>query len=456
MKMKKYTLYILLYSIALTGMTACINDRYPSISEIVPDPIEVNNDEKEAKEVPIYPTFANPSFNLVTRGTGVFEDWESDQAHWMSAPFHIYAYWADPAGADYTKSAMPQCLLRGDTLRLVDAQGNVKFCRDTLFVDRFYPEAYPRNKYKFYTFFCDSLIPTIHESRTGITADLALDGSSDLIHSYAYHPDSVLDATLLSLPVYDDVFELLKSEGQNLLYSTVAGSRNINPLFHLNHMLCRFDIYIQGAEGLNTDYSFLNMIIDEITMEAPKKVSLKVADNSWTEQTYKAELEANSLLTYQDTIAYQPDMFHSQIANTPYNQQKLGYDYNQIRQDWEQLMGAQDTAYFHVGGTTEKKLCKTLLLPPMTTYHLTMKGRALNIDANGKLTMNKDGKYYRDVVSESEMGLKENGLPVSFKAGTKYTLTIYVYSDGGLLSATVTGIDDKQWSDEYTFDNIHD
>ena len=68
-------------------MTACINDRYPSISEIVPDPIEVNNDEKEAKEVPIYPTFANPSFNLVTRGTGVFEDWESDQAHWMSAPF---------------------------------------------------------------------------------------------------------------------------------------------------------------------------------------------------------------------------------------------------------------------------------------------------------------------------------------------------------------------------------
>lgn len=432
----------------MLSMAACINDHIPSIYEPVPPPLVVNNDEKEADLIPIYPTFANPSFTIATRGTGVFNSWEEDMEHWMKAPFHTYAYWSSAGKTDFTKRDSQYCLLRGDTLKIVDAQGNVKFYDDTIANDRFYPNKYPTNKYKFYTFFCDSLIPTIHESKTGLTADLTLDGTSDLIHSYAYHPDSVFDAALSALPFYDDVYEKLKEKGQELLYSTVAGSRGVNPLFHLNHMLCRFDIYIQGVEGLNTDYSFLNMLIDDITLDAPKQVTLKVADDSWTEQTYEAEVAANTLLSTKGNATYQLDMYHNHIQNTAYNQQKMGYNYGQIRQDWEQLMGAQDTAYFHIGDISQHRLCKTILVPPMMGYHLVMRGRAMNITPTGDLALNKDGKYYRDVTSESELTLHdENGTFIPFKAGTKYTLTIYVYSDGGKISATVTGIDDEQWKD---------
>ena len=453
--MRKYTLYII-YSIILLGITACINDRYPSIYEQTPDPLTVNNGEDEANRIPILPTFANPSYKIVTRGSGTFNDWEEDSAHWMGAPFHTFAYWSAQGNTDYTKRAMPHCLLYNDTLKLIDAQGNVKFWQDTSFVERYYPNEYSRNRYKFFTFFCDSLVPTWHTSNTDVKASFTLDGASDVIHSFAYHSDSIINVTLEDLPFHDDIYEMLKNDKQKMLYTTIAGSRGINPLFHLNHMLCRFDINIQGTEGVNSDYSFLKMLIDELTLEAPKQVTLKVADDAWTEQSYEAEVKANTLLTYEANATYHLNMYHNRIQNTTYNRQKTGFDYDNILREWEQVMGEQDTAYFYVGDVTKRNLCKTILLPPMMTYHLTMKGRAMSLSNDGKLVLNKDGRYYRDVTSESEISLREDGMTVPFKAGTKYTLTVYVYSDGGRISATITGIDDEQWSDEYTFDDIHD
>ena len=86
--------------------------------------------------------------------------------------------------------------------------------------------------------------------------------------------------------------------------------------------------------------------------------------------------------------------------------------YDNILREWEQVMGEQDTAYFYVGDVTKRNLCKTILLPPMMTYHLTMKGRAMSLSNDGKLVLNKDGRYYRDVTSESEISLREDGMTV--------------------------------------------
>lgn len=428
-------------------MVACIEERYPYIIEDVPEKSDVQSDEDGTGKVPIFPTFANSAYGIITRSTGVFEDWGTDSVHWMKVPFKVYAYWSSPTGSNYRATGLPYCLINGDTLKIVDVQGNVKFEHGTEFIDRFYPAEYPDNRYKFYTFYCDSLIPIINKTATTVTATMELDGTSDLIHSYAYHPDSVFDATLAALPFNDDVCKRLRETGQSLLYSTTAGSRAINPLFHLNHMLARFDIYIQGAEGLNTDYSFLNMLIDEITIDAPKQVTLKVADDSWTGQTYEAEVAAGTLVSHTANDTYQLDILPKRIDNTSYNQSKLGYDYGRIRKEWELQHGLQDTSYFHVCDTTERRLCKTVLVPPMASYRLVMKGRAMNIAADGTLTPDKDGKYYRNVISEAELTLREGGAFLPFKAGTKYTLIIYVYNDGGRITATVTGIDEEQWAD---------
>lgn len=437
-------------------MAGCLDERYPYIIEDVPEKPDVQGNEDETNKVPIYPTFANSTYGIITRSTGVFEDWGMDSVHWMKAPFRVYAYWSAASGSDYRATEMPHCLVDGDTLNIVDVQGNVKFKHGMEFIDRFYPAEYPDYRYKFYTFYCDSLIPIINKTSTTVTATMMLDGTSDLIHSYAYHPDSVFNATLEALPLNDDVCKKLKDAGLSLLYSTTAGSRAINPLFHLNHMLARFDIYIRGVEGLDSDYSFLNMLIDEITIDAPKQVTLKVADDSWTEQTYEAEVVSSALLSYTGNETYRLDMYSKPIAKTSYNQRKLGYDYNRIREEWELLHGAQDTLYFHVCDTIERRLCKTVLVPPMTSYRFVMKGRAMSIASDGTLTPNKDGKYYRNVTSEGELTLRKDGVGVPFKAGTRYSLIVYVYNDGGRIAATVAGIDDEQWPDAgYEFE-IHD
>ena len=452
----KYTLYII-YSIVLLNIAACITDRYPPVKEDIVPLDSIFSKEGETDSIPILPTFAPPTYNIITnptRGTGVFNGWEEDMEHWMTAPFHTYSYWSGTANTDYTKVSLPHCLLHEDTIKIVDAQGNVKFFENNKQVYRIYPKDYLINKYAFFTFFCDKLTPVIYKTKDSITASLKLDGSSDLIHSYAYHSDSLYKATLASLPK-DDIWEILDAdkEEKNLLYSTISGRGHINPLFHLNHLLTRFDILIKAVETKESDLSFLNMIVDGITIDAPKDVILKVAKDSWDEKSYETELTNNTLLKFEkssnDTI-YQLDMLHKLIQSTNYNKGK-GTDYDNVRLDWEKKMGAQDTAYFYIGHTNTDTLCRPLLVPPLPSYHLTMKGRALNIEAD-TLALNTDGKYYRDVVSETELILTDGE---KFKAGNKYTITIYVYNDGTKISAVITGLNDEQWRDEHIFE-IHD
>lgn len=467
--MKRYTLYII-YSIMLLTLAACIDDRYPQIKGTVAEPTFIYNGETGANDVPILPTFANPTYNIVSRSTGVFNSWEDDSTHWMNAPFHTYAFWTGTSNTNYQATSLPQCLLNNDTLKIVDPQGNVKFSQGDSLIFRYWPSdddnRINKYKYKFFTYFCDSLVPDISKTSNTITAKFTLDGSSDIIHSYAYHTDSLLDVIVETLPFRDDTYEDLKAEGQNMLYTTIAASRDINPLFHLNHTLTRIDIHVQGVETENTDYSFLNVLLDEITLEAPEQVSLKVADDNWTEQTYEAEVEAGTLLTTTGpNVLYNLSIIPDSIHNTEYSdslrkKRLIDTDYDDIWKQWKEKVLAtneKDTAFFHIAdaNTEPHPLALPLLVPPMQSYNLVMKGRAMNIaydDIAGKWSLEKDasGEYFHNIRSDATLELHDaNGSPIQFKAGRRYAVTIYVYnSEGGRLKATVADINEEQWIDD--------
>ncbi len=466
--MKRYTLYII-YSIVMLTLAACISDRYPTIPEPIDDTMPdllFGDEDTTAYRIGIYPTFANPTYHIITRSTGVFNDWDNDSVHWKEAPFYTYAYCSESGKTNYRATTLPECLLYDDTLRIVDAQGAVKFWNGKAFVDRNYSniKEHVKYKYKFFTFYCDELKPVITSTQSTLTAAMRLDGSSDLIHSFAYHPDSVLNSILESLPVHDAVYEEMKSIGQTLLYSTTSGSRAINPLFHLNHMLSRIDIRVQGQEAEKTDYSFLNVIIDTIIVEAPKQVTLKVANDSWTEVTYKGEVEAGTLLTpYSKKEKYYLTIENDSIHNTTYsnnlrNNGKIDINYDDVRNDWKNKVlndHPEDTCFFHVADIDEHSLCKPLLVPPMSGYNIVMKGRALNIayDATvGKWTLAKgdNGEYFREIKSSAYLEFRDSsGQPMNFLPGRRYEVTIYVYnSEGGRIKASVVGVDEEQWIDE--------
>ncbi|MBQ8968740.1 MAG: hypothetical protein IJ064_03275 [Bacteroidaceae bacterium] len=474
--MKAHTL--LYYIIVILTLNSCIEDRYPRILEDVPLDQAVENGEGEASDIPILPSFSDPSYSVVSRGTGIFHDWYYDADHWTHAPFHTFAYLSG-SGSDYTRLTTPQCLLNDQTTVLVDGQGNVKFCEGPApsqletYVERFYlGGSNHESKYSFYTFFCDDLTPTYDRTQNTLTARLTLDGTTDLIHSYAYHTDSLLKSTLTSL--YADGASVKLREGnldsygnpngeRRYIYSGLSASRGINPIFHLHHLLCQFEFHIQGVPTVKEDVPesqweapFLNILFDQLSIQAPKDVTLTVAKDTWTEASYLQDLALPMpLLTSNAIGTYLPDIrYNNNIANSDYSRTHAPlYDYSTIGREWAEQFPADTYSFYRAGNDVRDSLCSMAwLLPPQSTYEVSLSGRRLNITPDGKHLMQIEGQYYYPIASKTTLSLRdEQGRPKAFEAGHKYTITIYIYGDGRI-SANVADLDSEQWTDENSDD----
>ena len=459
------------------GMTAFLcgcAETYPAIEDqLIPEQREVYaSSEHESELVPIRPTLDAPDFHITTRGSGPFDAWEVSSEHWKQAQFHVFAYQTNNkyySGSvnmtlknDGQKSngitSESQCLLYDRIMKIQDSK-TVKFVNNPEGGEvegeavYFYSPTHQNYKYNFFTYYVDDAAKgkiLDHSEPNKVKLDVEIDGSQDLMHSFAYHTEDYYnDLVVKRIDEYDkNLIKILtdKDSYANLLYSTITGHRSIDPYFKINHLLSKFNIKVRGAKSQETatnDYK--NIIITSISMESPNKGTLTVANDDWgkllsdaeinalTDEEKKLEQElrlgyvyerdyaAGNLIEWKKKNADGKEVFDTEWLTTPIKSHKV----NSTGFDATILETIDLDTYYHVDSQEEKDLSqRALLLAPTDEYKLTIDGWFINhISADDE---KYEGAWLEKwpVADAIPVRLKD-GKP--FEPGKEYTLTIYVY-----------------------------
>lgn len=460
----------------LLGMAAFLcgcSESYPVIEDqLIPEQREVYaSSEHESELVPIRPTLDAPDFHITTRGSGPFDAWEVSSEHWKQIQFHVFAYQTNNkyGGAVNMNSVKIDgqtangiisengCLLY-DRIMMIQDSKTMKFVNPSDINEEkvfFYSPTHQNYKYNFFTYFMDDAAdnkPLNHSSEPNkITLDFEIDGTQDLMHSFAYHTeDYYKEIVSQRIKEYDkNLIKILtdKDSYSNLLYSTATGHRSIDPYFKINHLLSKFNIRVRGAKSQQTaanDYK--NIIITKISVESPNKGTLTVANDAWGKLLSDAEINALSdeekKLEQELRLgyAYERDYAAGKLINwkkkkdsdgnyrfdtewltTPIKSNKV----NSTSFDATILNEIDESSYYHVDSQEEKELSEqALLLAPTDEYRLTIDGWFINhINADDE---NYEGAWLEKWPIAQDIPVKLNdGKP--FEPGKEYTLTIYVY-----------------------------
>lgn len=454
--MNKYQILLIVSSCLL--LISC-RESYPSIADPNANDVdEVVPSESEADLTPIMPTLSSPQFSFVTRaeggGTGPFESWEEDREHWLNADFHVFAYQTmnsyggqvdmttksdgqhDKEGAFSTSP----CLLYDRIMRISDPeQGSVHFINPASPQENeqnatfFYHLDGQNLKYNFFTFYTDNAkVGSYNHEKDAITCGIKIDGSQDIMHSFAYHDHSDFDKQVNSLSsvLKRDQLNVITASGSygNLLYSTVAGHRGINPIFRIRHLLSKFNIKVRGgnSESDSPDQDFRNIIITEVYFETLNKGILYVAKDEWGHLendsaglSYEKQIAAGELIEWDKN---QPDNLYVKIRN--YQRNDMANIYEIIKDS----LKSQNAPFFHVNDTTLIPLSeKPILLPPLSSYIIHIKGYFINY-LNGTHDLNESEplkKYHLGEEKGVEISLSVP--PFHFQPGNDYTINITVY-----------------------------
>lgn len=333
LKVRSNGLLLLLFA----GVLWSCSESYPSIAE----PIEKRSDEVVAAEresglIPIMPTLDAPDFHFTTRGTGAFNAWEEDQVHWTTANFHVFAYQTtnnyggsldmnrkddSQTGRGGAMSESP-CLLYDKIMRVVDpAQQRMHFVDGidgTNEMVYYYRMNHQNLRYNFFTFYADDAARgSLNHSASEISQNIEIDGSQDIMHSFAYHTkdqyDDVVNELIKTIP--NNQLYALTADGYNqLVYSTATAHHAIQPQFNIRHLLSKFNIYVIGVESntVNASSDFRDLLITDVKIHSKYKGQLVVAKDAWSHNTsvkddyrkyglgsfYEEEVENNQLIRW--------------------------------------------------------------------------------------------------------------------------------------------------------------
>ena len=450
----------------LVGCSSTYNEYFED--EHLPNQNVTNGEDGTTFTDEIIPTLCDPQYEIIkTRGAGPFEPYSQDEKHWLEAPFHAFALLTSNSrsgaySVDYSINDDVHRLLWNQTYFMDDAQGNGHFYKnDKKIADDQEHKYYNEHKdfrYKFFLFHSDDAqLGTFDTSdKKKVSVQVKLDGTQDLMHSFAYHTREEYNGAIAQLP--NDATTALFLQGNQpegsavpneYIYSGMSGNRGIHPIFNMNHLLTRFKIRVQGAKpSKDSPANYLYVLIDSVKMEAPETGTLTVADDSWEEASYKAEVSAGTI--------FRPDassvtFMSSEVEDRPMKVDTLGINFSTLDAEYKSFVDdrgeplydkERDGAYHHVKSEYSEYLAKDFLLPPQQKYKIKWHARILHVhkDDNGvthlgiksKDVNNKRENFYRDDVPSAktvELGSDENGNPLSFQPGTSYIINLFVYGD---------------------------
>lgn len=395
---------------------------------------ELSTIEGSNAPTPIIPVFGDPQYSISTRGTGVFYDYNLDAKHWLDAEFKTFAFLSDNSFsrsdalgyADYTKKDTLHTLLYNQSMKLVGGNGQVMFVNENGIKQTKYYNFNRQNwKYKFFTYFADdcALESTLKvTSDNKVKIDIDIDGSQDVIHSFASHNDEQFEEAINRLPNEDQRL-VMKNYGQEILYSSVSGHHQIHPIFNANHLLSRLDFQICGATGGEGNDFFKSVVVRSIKIRSKHRGTLTIANDKWDAATYNSDVESNQILVFDNNMKYLQLKLDTIRANDANNG------------GWEELTTdplytyKDEDAQFHISSTAIKNLGKPILLPPADEYEVRMAIDFLDFktDENGKITLNHEPYSLNDVTYNIKYQDLASGSFQPFLAGHAYTILISVY-----------------------------
>lgn len=432
--MKKTTnIYTLLLCSLLLLLTAC-KESFP---EIEYDDSYMNKElstiEGSDSPTPIIPVFGDPQYSITTRGTGVFYDYNLDEDHWLNAEFRTFAFLTDNSFsrsdalgyADYASRDTLHTLLFNQKMKLLGGSGQVKFIDDKGVKQTKYYNYNRQNwRYKFFTYYADNcaLDNTLAVSKDKVTIGIDIDGSQDVIHSFANHNEEQLAEAINKLPS-EEYQQVMTNYGQEIIYSSVSGHHQIHPIFNANHLLSRLDFQICGATGNEGNEFYKSVIVRAIKIRSKHRGTLTIANDKWDADSYNADVENNQVLVFDNDMKN----LYLQMDTIRANDAENG--------GWAELTDdplytyTDDDAQFHITSTAVKKLGNPILLPPADEYEVRMAIDFLDFktDADGKISLNREPYTLNDVVYNIRYQDLATGNYQPFLAGHAYTILISVY-----------------------------
>ena len=411
--------------------------------------------EENETPVRIMPSVGGQEFSInETRAVGPFEKWSDTPTLWQNADFYTFAlecYNHLCGEADYTKRSD---VMYNQLMHIVNSKGEVAFInRDAAGVDteayRYYSN-WRSKRYKFFTYFTDDAVidtTRLRDNKDKITARIvSIDGHQDLMHGFAYHTDAELQQLVDNMDEgqQKDIFKN-GNGGREFLYSGMAGNRDIHPRFHLNHLLCRFDVSVQGMMGTNDKHGFLRVLVDTVAINAPTTATLTIADSTWNDETtYKAAVDNQEILVWDNGAKdYYLNILQQNMTNGGY---ESGVDYSALETHLATNGLLPNHAFHQVSSTDAQPLCESALLP-VTTDSIDITLSYLYIFAH------YDAATTSWIVNDDEIRDRGRwpthvrlGLPEGhrFTPGHKYSILLKIYGPEEV-TATVVGLDEEQW-----------
>lgn len=526
--MNKRTIISLISVLPL--LVAC-SESFPSILDenVQVRPDEVVTTEREADLSPIMPTLNAPQFSFVTRGIGPFEAWdqegrdaaETQKVHeaWQNADFRVFAYqtvnrnlltgevqgevnmgetndYQDEGRAGAANNS-GVCLLYNRVMHVTDPyQGRVRFIGDNDEEKTYYYRINNQDrKYNFFTYYADDAVKNPElastytrstytttdaegrsQQREQLSCPITIDGSQDIMHAFAYHVRDggghsfnaqVENLKAQNLPK-DFLNVLTAPESYNqILYSTVAGHRSINPIFRIRHQLSRFNVQVKGINTANQEdeeSDFHNIIITKVSFLSPNTGTFYIAKDEWGDpvsegnlgEKYEDDVEKGRLISWDGVSSRQLENGRTAVK---LEANKGKWLYATVLTDKEiaesaalyesipksdptgvtQKFWAERTP-FHVTEETPVLLTESILLPPLESYNIEFEVYYLNYtNKGGERHLNPDAPLLRYIIPAT---IKLSAEPYVFEPGAEYTINMYVY---GLQHISIEAVFGSPW-----------
>lgn len=436
--MIKKNSYILILILALScGLIACSESDILTGRDYYNDtPVRIHPIVREGLEYDI----------VGSRSMGPFEKWSEDSTRWLNADFYTYAFeTGNSFGGEANYDGISDVMTH-QRMRIQNADGELKFLDYNGRPEEKYYSKWRSRRYKFFTYYTDdAILGEITASKTKITQPVTINGKQDLMHGFAYHTDEELALLVNSMPDNDETKLFTNGDGgRDYLYSGVAGNRGIHPQFHLKHLLTRFNVEVQGVIGDSEKrYSFLQVLIDSVSIEAPAHGTITIANDLWNdEQTYVSEFENRNILTWgKETQSYGLDIISQPMANSSY---LPNVDFESLRQQVEELGIPTTKTYHQVSSMDAKPLCDPILLPSVDSLLiLTLGYRHVYYDQDeyGNWILNKEKTRESEFRQPYRLVLDKAHRP--YRPGETYSIKIRIYGPEQISVDVLSG---EHWS----------
>ena len=280
---------LLLHIILVVRLVSC-EGTYPGLDYdlsgddiVTDDEYVVDSTTVEEDRLPITLSIIDPSFTTLSRsitptGSGAFDAERPDSmrtAQWANAEFHILGI-RNAENADYSvsrQSDSTMCIVDNAVARVTD-RNSLILTFNTIDgddpVNYYYSNNHPLNKFNFYAYYLDNLEkPTLTRTSDGISFDIEIDGSQDILTGHA----ELTQRQLNRIQAHEEKDSLM-----NYHYSTYTATRDIFPVINLDHQLVRLKFFIYPG-----DASAGAMTIQSIRIYANYKGTLTVAHRNMEE-----------------------------------------------------------------------------------------------------------------------------------------------------------------------------